>query len=56
MELLKVKQNEFDAFADESKAADDTLELDKASIASIMQAEQQAQAAEIANSTNNHVQ
>ena len=56
MELLKVKQKEFDAFADESKAADDTLELDKASIASIMQAEQQAQAAEIANNTNNHVQ
>ena len=55
MELLKVKQKEFDAFADESKAADDTLELDKASIASIMQAEQQAQAAEIANNTNNHV-
>lgn len=56
MELLKVKQKEFDAFADESKAADDTLELDKASIASIMQAEQQAQAAQIANNTNETTQ
>ena len=44
MDILKQKQHEFDAFADESKAADDTLELDKASIASIMKAEQQAQA------------
>ena len=42
MDILKQKQKEFDAFADESKAADDTLELDKASIAGIMKAEQQA--------------
>ena len=41
--ILAAKQAEFDAFADESKAADDTLELDNASINSIMQAEQQAQ-------------
>ena len=45
MELLAQKQREFDAFADDSKAADDTLELDKASIADIMKAEQQAQEA-----------
>ncbi len=45
MEILKQKQKEFDAFADESNAADETLELDKATIASIMKAEQQAQAA-----------
>ena len=45
MDILKQKQKEFDAFADESKAADDTLELDKASIAGIMKAEQQALAA-----------
>ena len=43
MELLAEKQGEFDAFADESKAADDTLELDKASIESIMRSEQAAQ-------------
>ena len=45
MDILAQKQGEFDAFADESKAADDTLELDKASIAGIMQAEQAAQSA-----------
>lgn len=44
MDILAQKQSEFDAFADESKAADDTLELDKAAITDIMQAEQQAQA------------
>ena len=43
MQLLDTKQNEFDAFADESKAADDTLELDNAAISDIMQAEQKAQ-------------
>ena len=43
MELLKAKQKEFDAFADESKAADDTLELDNAAISALMQAEQRAQ-------------
>lgn len=43
MQLLETKQNEFDAFADESKAADDTLELDNAAISDIMQAEQKAQ-------------
>ncbi|WP_316608110.1 SNF2-related protein [uncultured Ruminococcus sp.] len=42
MDILAEKQGEFDAFADESKAADDTLELDKAAIADIMQAEQAA--------------
>ena len=42
MDILAEKQNEFDAFADESKAADDTLELDAAAVADIMQAEQQA--------------
>ncbi|MBQ9680620.1 MAG: RNA helicase [Ruminococcus sp.] len=46
MELLKAKQKEFDAFADESKAADDTAELDKAAIADIMRAEQKALEAE----------
>lgn len=46
MDILKQKQKEFDAFADDSKAADDTLELDKASISDIMQAEQKAQEAE----------
>lgn len=45
MAILKEKQGAFDAFADESKAADDTFELDKAAIAGIMQAEQQAQQA-----------
>lgn len=45
MEILKKKQNEFDAFADESKAAEDTLELDKATISQIMRAEKQAQQA-----------
>ncbi|MBQ3265774.1 MAG: DEAD/DEAH box helicase [Ruminococcus sp.] len=40
--ILAEKQKEFDAFADESKAADDTLELDKAAINDIMQAEQDA--------------
>ncbi|MBQ3330866.1 MAG: DEAD/DEAH box helicase family protein [Ruminococcus sp.] len=44
--ILAEKQAEFDAFADESKAADDTLELDNASINSIMQAEQIAQSRE----------
>lgn len=45
--ILAEKQGEFDAFADESKAADDTLELDRTTITSIMQAEQEAvQAAE----------
>ncbi|WP_407382929.1 SNF2-related protein [Ruminococcus sp.] len=47
MEILKQKQKEFDAFADDSKAADDTLELDKASITDIMQAEQKAQEAAV---------
>ena len=42
IDILAQKQEEFDAFADESKAADDTLELDNASINSIMQAEQKA--------------
>lgn len=47
MNILAEKQDEFDAFADESKAADDTLELDRTTITSIMQAEQEAvQAAE----------
>ena len=46
MQLLETKQNEFDAFADESKAADDTLELDNAAISDIMQAEQKAQEAD----------
>lgn len=41
MDLLQVKQKEFDAFADESKAADDTLELDKTAITSMMLAEQE---------------
>ena len=45
MDILKQKQGEFDAFADESKAADETLELDNASIAGLMKAEQQAQEA-----------
>lgn len=45
MDILAQKQREFDAFADDSKAADDTLELDKASISEIMKAEQQAQQA-----------
>ncbi|MBQ3416547.1 MAG: DEAD/DEAH box helicase family protein [Ruminococcus sp.] len=44
--ILAEKQNEFDAFADESNAADETLELDKTTISDIMQAEQQAQTAE----------
>ena len=39
MNILAEKQGEFDAFADESKAADDTLELDKASIEDMMKAE-----------------
>ena len=43
MELLAAKQKEFDAFADESKAADDTLELDNASITKIMREEKAAQ-------------
>ncbi len=42
MTILAEKQGEFDAFADESKAAEDTLELDKAEIASIMTAEKEA--------------
>ena len=42
MGILAAKQKEFDAFADESKAADDTLELDKATINDIMKAEQDA--------------
>ena len=40
--ILAEKQAEFDAFADESKAADDTLELDNASINDIMHAEQES--------------
>lgn len=43
IDILSQKQKEFDAFADESKAALDTLELDKTTITGIMQAEQQAQ-------------
>ena len=43
MNILAEKQGEFDAFADESKAADDTLELDKASIEGMMKAEQDFQ-------------
>ena len=39
-DLLAEKQGEFDAFADDSVAAEDTLELDKAEISGIMQAEQ----------------
>ncbi|MBQ6336086.1 MAG: RNA helicase [Ruminococcus sp.] len=39
MDMLAEKQGEFDAFADESVAADDTLELDNAAISDIMQAE-----------------
>ncbi len=42
-DLLAEKQSEFDAFADESVAADDTLELDKAAINGIMIAEIEAQ-------------
>ncbi len=42
-DLLAEKQSEFDAFADESVAADDTLELDKAAINGIMTAEIEAQ-------------
>lgn len=42
MNILEEKQGEFDAFADESKAAEDTLELDKAAIEGMMQAEQKA--------------
>ena len=38
-DLLAEKQSEFDAFADESAAAADTLELDNAAIAGMMQAE-----------------
>ena len=49
MDILAEKQGEFNAFADESKAADDTLELDKTTITSIMQAEQAAQLAEVQN-------
>lgn len=49
MNILAEKQSEFNAFADESKAADDTLELDKTTIAGIMQAEQAAQQAEALN-------
>ncbi len=44
LQMLAQKQGEFDAFADESVAADDTLELDNAAIDGIMKAEQ-AQAA-----------
>ena len=43
IEILSAKQKEFDAFADESKAADDTLELDNASITQIMKEEQAVQ-------------
>ncbi len=42
-DLLAEKQSEFDAFADDSVAADDTLELDKAAISGIMTAEIEAQ-------------
>ena len=42
IELLAAKQKEFDAFADLSKAADDTFELDKSTIAKLMQEEKQA--------------
>ena len=42
-DLLAEKQGEFDAFADDSVAADDTLELDKAAIDGIMTAEIAAQ-------------
>ena len=38
-DILAQKQSEFDAFADESVAAEDTLELDNASINDIMNAE-----------------
>ena len=44
--ILAEKQNEFNAFADESNAAAETLELDKTTITSIMQAEQAAQSAD----------
>lgn len=43
IDLLAEKQSEFDAFADDSVAADDTLELDKAAINGIMTAEIEAQ-------------
>lgn len=46
MDILSQKQEEFDAFADESKAADDTLELDKAAINDIMSAEKEFQSAD----------
>ncbi len=52
MDILKVKQKEFDAFADESKAADDTLELDKATITDIMLAEKKAQEAPATQNDN----
>ncbi len=39
VDLLEEKQNEFDAFADDSVAAEDTLELDNASIAKMMEEE-----------------
>lgn len=38
-DMLAQKQGEFDAFADDSVAADDTLELDNAAIGDIMKAE-----------------
>ena len=38
-DILSEKQSEFDAFADDSVAAENTLELDNASISQIMQAE-----------------
>lgn len=40
IDLLAEKQGEFDAFADDSVAAEDTLGLDEAAVGSIMQAEQ----------------
>ena len=43
LKMLAQKQGEFDAFADESVAADDTLELDNAAVDSIMKAEREFQ-------------
>lgn len=41
MELLAKKQKEFDAFADESAVAQESLELDESNFAALMEAEQQ---------------
>lgn len=41
IEMLKTKQQVFDAFADESVAADETLEIDEATFGSIIKEEQE---------------